>query len=376
VLLTCPNCRSGLQVPDGTTAMVRCPACKTVFSPTAGLAPPEPEVEEEEREEKPRKRKAEREQDEDEKPRKKQEENRDFDPLPEDHKPRRRKRPEADELTPEERAARRAAFGRAAWGCKLIYISFGLFIVSMMMIIIFFFQAVFFPPQLVLILAAGALGLINWILAAVGVGLCLSGPRAPGHWGYGISAAVAVAVHAILLTAVVARGNEFSVGQTGHDQDQGVEEVERWGLLPTRIDATMFYLTAICYPDEQGAIPKGSMVLSMITGVAEMTRTVLIMMLLSCLSRAALDEDLAHKCTRAAGIASFAPGILALGMLAFIAALVETNATINLFTVILLLVVMMGTYSILAGVIFPALLAAREVTDACEEPFQSLIPKL
>jgi hypothetical protein len=348
--------------------MVRCPACKTVFSPAAGLAPPEAEEQEEEQE-KPRKRKPAREEDEEP-----EEENRDFDP-PEDDRPRRRKRQaEDDELTPEERAARRRAFERAAWGCRLIAISFGLFILSMMLIIIFFFQAVFFPPSVLIIVAAGVIGLINWVLAAIGVGLCLSGPRAPGHWGYGISAAVAVAVHAIFLMAVVARGNEFAVGQTGEDAE--LAGVARWGLLPTRMDATMFYLTAICYPDEQGAIPKGSMVLSMITGVAEMTRTVLIMMLLSCLSRAALDEELAHKCTRAAGIASFAPGTLALGMLAFIGALIETNATVNLFTLILLLVVMMGTYSVLAGVMFPAFLTAREVTDACEEPFQSLIPKL
>src|SRR5436305_14441810 len=43
--LTCPNCRSGLEVPAGTTAMVRCPACRTVFSP-ADSAVPEPEEDE------------------------------------------------------------------------------------------------------------------------------------------------------------------------------------------------------------------------------------------------------------------------------------------------------------------------------------------
>ena len=50
MLLTCPKCQSGLQVPDGTAAMVRCPACKTVFSPAEGAAP-EAEEDEEEREE-------------------------------------------------------------------------------------------------------------------------------------------------------------------------------------------------------------------------------------------------------------------------------------------------------------------------------------
>jgi LSD1 subclass zinc finger protein len=34
MLLTCPDCRSGLEVPDGTTALVRCPACQKVFNPS------------------------------------------------------------------------------------------------------------------------------------------------------------------------------------------------------------------------------------------------------------------------------------------------------------------------------------------------------
>ena len=47
MLLTCPTCQSGLQVPDGTTAMVRCPACKAVFSAVGEHPPVEPDVDEE-----------------------------------------------------------------------------------------------------------------------------------------------------------------------------------------------------------------------------------------------------------------------------------------------------------------------------------------
>jgi hypothetical protein len=374
-------------VPDGTTAMVRCPACKTVFSPAAGLAPPEPEVDEEdtEEEEKPRRKRkpAREEEEEDEKPRKKKpakEENRDFDPMTEEDVKRAKKmrrRRDHDSLTPEEREARRQAFGRAAWGVKLIGASFAFFILSMTMVILFFFQfayAKFIQPKAVYIIFAGVFGLINWTCAAVGVGLCLSGPRAPGHWGYGISAAVATVVHAVFLTVLVIQGTEFSAGQTGNDVVS--EDIERWGLLPTRIDATMFYLTVIVYSKEEGFTPKGRMVVSMVTGVLEMVRTVLIMMLLSCLARAALDEDLAHKCTRAAGIASFGPGIVALVMFVFVATLIETKAGLNLFTLILLVTVHMGVYSILSGVIFPSFMTAREVADACDEPFQSQIPQL
>ena len=134
----------------------------------------------------------------------------------------------------------------------------------------------------------------------------------------------------------------------------GDTSAARWSMIATRLDATMFYLTAAFYPDEQSAVPKDPMTLSMITGVVEMIRTVFIMMLLSCLSRAALDEPLAHKCTRTAGIVSAGPAMVGLLMLAFVAFVVETNAGINLFTLIILLTVHISVYAILIGVTLPA----------------------
>jgi LSD1 subclass zinc finger protein len=393
VLLTCPKCRSGLQVPDGTTALVRCPACKTVFSPADSPAPEQEEAEPEEEKPRVKVRKLARNEDADEKSKKKgkkeeqsqeetQEENRDFNPITEEEereRKRKKRRRDADnELSPEEKAARRRAFDRAAWGCRLIWISFGLFMLSMLLIGIFFFQfgmAWLRVPSPAFITAAGILGLLNWILAAVGVGLCLSGPRGPGHWGYGISAAVAVFVHLVFLAALISQNREYSIGRSV-DKALGEGGFGRWSMLATRLDATMFYLTAVLYPGEQGATPKDPMTLSMITGVVEMVRTVFIMMLLSCLSRAALDEDLAHKCTRTAGIASGGPGLVALLILVFIAFVVETNASLNLFTLIVFSMVNMGVYAILAAVTLPAFMAARDVDDACVEPFQSLIPQL
>ncbi len=386
MLLTCPKCRSGLQVPDGTSAMVRCPACKTVFS-AADSAAPEEDAEDEE---KAKARKPARDADEDQ-PRKKSAakgkggaekepaaENRDFDPTTEEDDKKRkkgRKKPGDDELTPEEKAVRRREFERAAWGCKLIWISFVLFMLSMALIIVFFFQAAFIVQLPIFITIAGVLGLLNWLLAAVGVGLCLTGPRARGHWGYGIAAAVAVAVHLVFLLALVGQGKESSIGQEA-DRANGTTGNARWGLIPTRLDATMFYLTSIVYRDSQGATPKGPMKLSMIAGVLEMTRTVCIMMLLSCMARAALDDELAHKCTRAAGIASVGPGAVALLIFAFVATMIETNAGMSTFTQVLFVTVNMSAYAIVNATVLPAFMAAREVTDACEEPFQSLIPKL
>jgi hypothetical protein len=197
----------------------------------------------------------------------------------------------------------------------------------------------------------------------------LSGPRAPGHWGYGIAAAVAVGVHLLLIAVLVSQGREFAVGKA---EDPGV----KWGLIPTRLNATMFYLTAIVYPENQGITPKGPIVFSMFMGIIEMTRTVLIMMFLSCLARAALDDSLAHKCTRAAGIASIGPGVLGLLIFVFVATVIETNAGLNMFTLVLFATVNMGVYSIVNGTILPSFMAAREVADACDEPFQSLIPQM
>jgi hypothetical protein len=311
----------------------------------------------------------------------KKDENRDFDPLTEEEekkRKRKKRRPADDDLSPEEKAARRAAFLRGAWGARLIWISFGLFMFSMMLISIFFFQfglAWMKTPSPAFITAAGIFGLLNWILAAIGVGLCLAGPRAPGHWGYGISAAIATVIHGIFLMVLVSQNTEYSVGRDV-DKVMGESSFARWSMLATRIDTTMFYLTSLIYPNEQSATPKERMTLSMITGVVEMVRTMLIMMLLSCLSRAALDESLAHKCTRTAGIVSGGPALVAVLMLVFIAFVVETNAGLNLFTMILFTVVNMGVYAILIGVTLPAFMAAREVDDACEEPFQSLIPQL
>ncbi|QJW94353.1 hypothetical protein [Frigoriglobus tundricola] len=389
MLLTCPQCRSGLQVPDDTTALVRCPACKTVFSPAGGAAP---EPDEEEDEPKAKTRRPQRDEEEDERPRKKprrsartdgdededeEPENRDFDPVTEeeDRARRRRKRPKDDSsgLSPEEKAAKRAAFQRAAWGARLIWISFGLFLLSMLVVIIFFFQFTFRVVTPGYLTIAGAIGLVNWVLAAVGVGLCLSGPRTPGHWGYGIGAAVAVFVHGVFLLVIVTPRTENA---SGRDVEGGSTTQVRWARLATNLDHTMFYLLALAYSGEQGIMVGKPPPLYMIAGIFEMVRTMFIMLMLSCLSRAALDEELAHKCTRAAGAASIAPALVAVIILIVFAFLIETNAGLDLFARIVINTTVMGVYAIMMGVVFPSFMTAREVADACDEPFQSLIPQL
>lgn len=362
MLLTCPTCQSGLQVPDGTTALVRCPACTTVFAPAVGLAPPD-----EEPEDKPKPRKRRHEDKEDETP-----ENRDFDPPDEKPQKRRRRVPEdaTNRLSPEERAALRRAFARAAWGCKLIWIAFTLFALAMILIIAYWFQIAFTDPSAAFIIAAGAMGVGYWTLGVVGVGLCASGPRSPGHGGYAIAAGVATVLHLVLLAVLVGQGTEISHSATQRDAGEG-----RWSLVPTQLDTLTFYLSFLFYHGEE-LVPQIENPLPVIVGLAELVRNLLVLMLLSCLARAAGDEELSHRCTRAAGFASFGPGGLSIVTFLFVAAIVETNAQSTTFAKILFSTLEMGIYAILMGMLFPALMAARETADACEEPFQSQLPRV
>ena len=387
MLLTCPTCRSGLAVPDGTTAMVRCPACKSVFDPADGLAPPEPEPEVEEvEEERPRRRPVRRSRDDeedDERPRRKRpaarerEENRDFDPIDPEEERRRRKRrsrrEEHDALPPEERERVMRAFERASWGARLIWISFVMFIVSMIVVDVFWFMGAF--PALgadpAYMVAAGVIGAVGWTLGAIGVGLCLSGPASPGHWGYGGTAAGLTFLHLVLMVALAARGEEYSGGQL---VDPG-GPAAHWGLVPTRLDAVTYYLTVLIY-EGQDFLPKGKLNFSIVVGIVEILRTTLVLMLLSCLAQAAGDKELSYRCTRAAGYTSYGPGFMALGMLVFAVVLIESRAGISDFTKIIFVTVVMGTYSVLIGCMFPGFMAARDVDDACGAPFQSQIPHL
>ena len=440
MLLTCPTCRSGLQVPDGTAAMVRCPACKSVFSSADGLTPPGPALEERperdrepersprtanrqrsrerdddrprrrdrdddrrgrpDRDERERERRRDRDRDDDERSRGKgrpvekdrdesqqpKSENRDFDPDDPTKRPRKRKRLfDDDELSEEERKLLKAAFLRAAWGCKLIWISIILFMSSMGCIIVYWFGAAFGEPSPVFLMLAGVVGVFNWILGLIGIGLCLSGPPSPGHWGYGIAAAIAAVLHAILLLGLIASVRDMPVGSHAYRDPA----TERWALVPTRMDTVTIYLAVICYPSEElvsdslgsGSSGKNqprshSLGLSLVVGVVEMIRIVLIMMVLSCLSRAAGDEDLSGACTRAGGTASLGPGVLAVVMLLYAVMMIETNAQTGTFTRIIFTTLCMGVYAVLGGTMLRAMFAARDATDVCEEPYQSQLPKL
>lgn len=397
MLLTCPTCHSGLEVPDGTTALVRCPACKAVFAPSAGLAASETEPEdvddeheeedeEEERDRPRRSRKARAKEQEAED----ESNNRDFEPGYFDDKPRKRRRAEEkDSLTSAERDSLRAAFTRAAWGCKLIWISYILFMFSMALIALFWLHlpaSKFMDPRPQFIIAAGVLSIVYWILAPIGVGLCMTGPTSPGHWGYGIGALVACVLHGILLIVLVAQANEFVPGKLVGKADNNDGMNVQWWVLPTRLDALASYLALAIYHEEIEMTHK-ALTLSIVVGLAEMVRNIFLLMFISCMARAAGDEDLSDDCTRAAGFASFGLGILAVLMLLMMIGLVETkmmliamnrmsDAAGNMIFGLIYLCTTVGVYLILMWMMFPSLVAARDAAEACEEPFESQIPKL
>src|SRR5262249_28453192 len=156
-------------------------------------------------------------------------------------------------------------------------------------------------------------------------------------------AAAAVATHLVLLLALVTKGTDYSAGKIAEDDPAA----ERWGLVPTRLDAVTFYLSMLVYGDQEILSKgKGDITFSVIVGFAELIRTTLILLFVSCLARAAGDEEVSHNCTRAAGFASIGPGALALAMFLFTAVMVETKAGVSDFSKIIFSTLQMGIYAI------------------------------
>lgn len=393
MLLTCPTCRSGLEVPDGTTAQVRCPTCRTVFGPAEGAAAPPPppprpaapapkpaRPRADEDDDRPRRRpRARDDEDDDARPRRKRKpaEVSEVGPYDEpgdeelerrraeERRKRRRQLDEESKLTPEERRRQRAQFTRGMWGCKLLHAGFCLYAISLFIVLAFFVMGILFGPVMGLVVVAGFLGLLNWVLSAVGVGLCISSRPSTGHYGYGVAAAAGVLVHAVLMIAAVVRATGETVSAGGGETIES--EYLAWANVPSQLHILTFYLAQFIYPDE-GVIRHGAFTPGLIAGVAELIRLMLVMMLVSCLARAAGDEELSFRCTRAAGIGTFGPGGLAAAVLAMVAFLIETGGFDTTVGKILMYVLVLGIYAILAGMLVPSVVACQETADACEFP--------
>lgn len=373
--LTCPTCGSGLQVPEGTTAHVRCPACKTVFPAEDGLAPavpvpgpppkapplPKPSPLRIDDEDEPRpapkpqpKPKPRREEDNDE---------RDGVADEPEKRPKRvvkSKQP----LTLEEKRVLRAGFSRGFYGARLIQISLFFYIPAVLFVPLHQILVEITKDEMPFVLViAGILGLVNWILGAIGICLCLSGPPSPGHYRFGIGGIVATFVHGMLLLAVVAK-SQANADYRGLDRNTMM-----WAQIATQYESLSFYLSYMVYPDDI-PLKRSDTILGFLTGISEMTRLILYLMMLGCLAQAAGDKELSEDCTRMAGRITVIPGLLALGMLGYKIIVIETGAS-GSFMLYLLNYIYRSITLVAAGILGMSMRTIGDVADACESPYQT-----
>lgn len=353
MLLTCPTCRSGLQVPEGTTAHVRCPACKTVFPAEAGLTPAE--VVEPPRPEPPRRRPAPAPPPEPTEP-----------VEPDRPRPVRRNRDDYSKYTPEERAVLRGQFTRGMWGCRLVSAAYGLQAIGLLLVVLLAALNTVRAGTPALIAVAGVCGFLNLILVPIGLALILSGRPAPGLYRFGVAAGVAVLVHGVFVLCTLAK-NEPTVVIEGESQTGALNAL---GHLVTKLDSLTLYLTWAAYPDESPFTRRG-LILDVLCGLAEMVRLILLMVTLAGVARGAGDTNLAYRCIRAGGVGSVGPAGLAVAMGLFLALMIESGGRDQKIGQVLLTVAAMGIYAILAGTLVPASVAARDAAEACEFPYQS-----
>jgi hypothetical protein len=376
-----------LAVPDGTTAHVRCPSCKSVFPAAAGLAPavpvlpappaPPPNIpasrapvrndfegrswRERRRNERDDRRRRERpSRDRDEEP---AEDRRDgIADAPKAKQPRRRR--DTAETT-EEKRQKQAEFHRAMYGARLIQISLLFYIPAVLFVPLHQIVAQILKEEVAYILViAGIMGMINFTLGLIGICLCVSGPPSPGHYRFGIAAIIASAVHAVLLFAVVAKTN-------ANADYRGLERgTMMWAQLATQYESLSFYLAYVVYPDD---IPlrRADTILSFLAGVAEMTRLILYMMTLGCLAYAGGDRELSERCTRMAGRVTIIPGLLAIAMLGYKIIVIETGAGQSGFVFYFLNYIYRAITLVVAAILGMTMRAVGDVVDVCEFPYQS-----
>ena len=352
--LTCPTCASGLQVPDGTTAHVRCPACKAVFPAEGGLAPAVPvpvppppktkhrdDVEADDRDK-----------------------NRDGVPDEPDKPPPRSRPKQKEKLTQEEKRQLRSGFSRGYFGARCIQISLFFYLPAVLLVPVHQILAEITKSDMsFILLIAGVLGVVNWVLGAVGISLCVSGPPSQGHWQFGIGGLVATFIHGVLLLVVVMK-TQGNADYRGLDRD-----TMRWAQIATQYESLSFFLSYIAYPDDI-PLKRTDTVLGFIAGISEMVRLILYLMTLGCLAQAAGDKALAEDCTRMAGRVTIIPGLMALGMLIYKVIVVETGATSG-FMVYLLNYIYRGITMVVAAILGMTIRAVGDVAEACDTPFQS-----
>lgn len=275
-----------------------------------------------------------------------------------------KRRPPKTKLTIEERRTLRASFGRATYGARILQISLLFYIPGVLLVPLHQIVAEITKDEVPFILIiAGILGLVNWILGAIGISLCLAGPPSPGHFRFGVASIIACVVHAILLLAVVAKTSS-NADYRGLDRGSMM-----WAQIATQYESLSFYLAYVLYPDD---IPlrRADTILSFLTGVTELTRLILFLMTLGCLAQAAGDRELSERCTRMAGRVTIIPGLMALGMLAYKIVVIETGVGQTGMVLYALNYMYRSITLVVAGILGMTLRTVGDVVEACEFPFQ------
>lgn len=292
-VVSCPKCSTGLRVPDGSVVAVRCPKCQTVFSPpqpkpaapafeVVEEAPPpaapkkafslddavrsadtgtrrsarDDRDDEDDRRDRDRDRRGRRDED-DDRPRSRRDRDRDWDDDEDDDRDR-------------DRPRKASKYGLARPGVLLLLISLSLYIGGVGLLAVFAlleWTGVDVPNGLGVM--TGVLGLSGWVVALVGLGLVIAGPRRSR--GLAIAAISVSAVH-LILALVVANRN------TGGEM--------RWEVMTTTLPLLDNLIAELAY----NAKAFDQYVWSLLAGMLELARLILVGLLLGSLAAGAKDH--------------------------------------------------------------------------------------
>jgi hypothetical protein len=350
-LVACPQCATTLKIPDGASGNVKCPKCASIFpvvaKPAAKLAfevvgeapPPAPKLAAKPQplnpnfevidEPKPKKKAIAL--DEDDRPRSKR---RRDDEDDEDRPRKKRRRREDDDEDDWQPVGNRGSSGPAKVGMLLVSISLWMYASTFALLALFLLIAwlgAAIPSALMII--TGLLGLANWVVALIGLAFCIAGP--PQSRGLAIAATAVAAIH-LILAFVVANNEKLmnigalaiggasasgradrlkSLGEKAQKETDPARRREyereareiienlsdtpglgrksemRWHDLATLLPFSDILIAQLSYESKTF----NDYVLGLISGLLEVARGVLLILLIGSVGRAARDHYVADR---------------------------------------------------------------------------------
>jgi len=367
----CPKCASIFPVGAKPIA----PAFEVVEEAPvrAPKRPAEPEVLEPDfdvvDEPKPRKKVVAADEDEDVRPRSRSRRRRDDD---DDDRPRRKGRRDYEAEDDWQPAGKASSFGPARVGMLMLSISLWLYLGTFVLLGFFLLIAwigASIPQGLMIV--TGLLGLSNWIAALIGLGFCIAGPAKSR--GLAIAATAVAAVHLIMAFVVANNDKSAQFGMTTIQMVSGLNKFQRFtdimkkmeketdakrredlqkelrdlsesergrsapfsmdeGRPTARTGEEMRWhdiATLHLYCDQFIAILAyqsksfSDYILGFLSGLVEVARLILIVLLIGSVARAARDHDTAEKSTLATFLAGGAT-ILAMIIVVIVAVIMDT----------------------------------------------------